>query len=118
MGDLDAGDLRASRYGRLEPGNLAANSRLVERVAAMAEQKGLTAAQLSLHWVSSQGEDVCPIPGTTKIAHFDDNVAVMNQSMLTPQEREAVALCVPKEEVKGNRYAGSDPIRGTYKANM
>lgn len=117
--DLGEGDLRASRYGRLEPGNLAANALLADRVRRMAEGRGLTAAQLSLAWVASQGEDVCPIPGTTRIAHLRDNVHAMKEvAMLSAEEREAVAACVPAEEVRGNRYAGDDPVAGTYKANV
>lgn len=118
VNDLQEGDLRASRYGRLEPGNLSANSVLVDKVAAMAKEKGLTAAQLSLNWVQSQGIDVCPIPGTTSIAHLSDNVAAMKVAMLSQEECNVVAALVPKEEVHGNRYAGNDAKRGTYKSNM
>lgn len=116
--DLGEGDLRTSRYGRLEPGNLAANAALAARVGAMATARGLTAAQLSLAWVASQGDDVCPIPGTTSIAHLDDNVASSKAPRLAEDERAAVAACVPAAEVRGNRYAGGDATTGTYKANM
>lgn len=117
--DLGEGDLRASRYGRLEPGNLSANAALVDDVSRMASERRLTAAQLSLAWVASQGLDVCPIPGTTKLAHLDDNIRAMKDvPLLTAAECAAVAACVPAEEVRGNRYAGGDPTAGTYKANM
>ena len=117
--DLSEGDLRASRYGRLEPANLAANAALADRVAALAVERGLTAAQLSLAWVASQGSDVVPIPGTTKLAHLDDNVRAMKEvEPLSEAERAAVAACVPASSVQGNRYAGGNAKRGTYKANM
>ena len=117
--DLQEGDLRATRYGRLEKGNLSANAVLVEQVGMRAKELGLTAAQLSLAWVASQGVDVCPIPGTTSIGHLTDNAVVMQKNVvLSPEELILVANCVPKQDVKGNRYAGDDPVRGTYKANM
>ena len=117
--DLQEGDLRATRYGRLEKGNLSANAVLVEQVGMRAKELGLTAAQLSLAWVASQGVDVCPIPGTTSIGHLTDNAVVMQKNVvLSPEELILVENCVPKQDVKGNRYAGDDPVRGTYKANM
>ena len=81
-------------------------------ISAMAKEKG--AAQFSLNWVQSQGIDVCPIPGTTSIAHLSDNVAAMKVAMLSQEECNVVAALVPKEEVHGNRYAGNDTKRGTY----
>ena len=40
---------------RFRPENIAANAKLVADVAKLAEERGLTAAQLSLAWVASQG---------------------------------------------------------------
>ena len=54
--------LQLGRYPRFAPENLAANAAKVARVAALAEERGVTAAQLSLAWVQSQGVDVVPIP--------------------------------------------------------
>ena len=60
-----------------------------------------------------------PIPGTTKLAHLDDNVRAMKEvEPLSEAERAAVAACVPASSVQGNRYAGGNAKRGTYKANM
>eukprot|EP00947_MAST-08B_sp_MAST-8B-sp1_P003817 g3817.t1 len=115
--DLGDGDLRASRYGRFSEDVLEENAKLAKRVAALAAERGLTAAQLSLAWVQSQGLDVTAIPGTTKIKHLDDNAAVRGIPMLTEEEQALVAAAVPAEDVKGTRFAGGDKI-GTYKANM
>lgn len=115
--DLNEGDLRPTRYGRLQPENLAANGRLADRVAELGRARGLTAAQLSLAWVQSQGDDVCPIPGTTSPAHFDDNVQAACRLPLTEEERELVAAAVPAAAVQGTRFAGS-ATQFTYKENL
>ena len=48
---------------------------LVERVEALAAEKGVTAAQLSLAWVLAQGKDIVPIPGTKRRTYLEQNVA-------------------------------------------
>ena len=115
--DLGGGgeDARPSRYGRFAPGNLERNAALVDSVVQLAAEHGVSAAQLSLAWVSAQGDDVVPIPGTTKIAHLDDNLAA-RAVMLTPPQRRALEEAVPQEKVAGDRYGGGDA--GTFKANM
>jgi aryl-alcohol dehydrogenase-like predicted oxidoreductase len=48
-------------------GNLAANLRSVEKVAAVARRIGATPGQVALAWVLSRGDDVVPIPGTSVV---------------------------------------------------
>jgi diketogulonate reductase-like aldo/keto reductase len=71
------------------------------------QERSITAAQLSLAWVSSQGSDVVPIPGTTKIKNLLSNVAAQSVE-LTPDECEQIAAAVPHEQVVGERYSGGD----------
>ncbi len=71
---------------------------------------------VSLAWVSHQGEDVVPIPGTTKIPHIDDNVASRDLA-LTAEELRTIGAAVPAERVAGDRYAGGSGV-GTFKSNM
>ncbi|MBI2406847.1 MAG: aldo/keto reductase [Gemmatimonadetes bacterium] len=54
--------------------NRAANLRIVDAVRALAEQKRCTPAQIALAWVLSRGDDVVPIPGTTKATRIDENL--------------------------------------------
>jgi len=105
------------RYPRFAPENIAKNAALVEGVKRIAEEKGCTAAQLSLAWVSRQGLDVVPIPGTTKLPHLDDNIAAM-EIPLTRDELDIIASVVKAEDVQGNRYAGGGPEHNTFRAQM
>ncbi|CAM6114161.1 unnamed protein product [Calypogeia fissa] len=75
---------------------------LYERVAALAKKHGCSPGQLALAWVSSQGEDVVPIPGTTKLANLDENLASLNVK-LSPSELAEVTAAVPMNEVAGDR---------------
>ena len=87
-GDLCGGDddLRPSRYPRFAADNLAKNAQLVGAVQKLAADRAVSAAQLSLAWVQSQGDDVVPIPGTTKIGHLDANVDALKVA-LSKEER-------------------------------
>src|SRR5215468_9497147 len=65
LNHLDAGDTRG-RHPRFLGDNLAKNRALVERIETIAEEKRCTPAQLALAWLSAQGPDVIPIPGTRR----------------------------------------------------
>jgi len=70
--DLADDDFR--RHGpRFTGANLEANRQLVARVRELAEEKGVTAAQLALAWVLAQGTDVVPIPGTKRRTYVEQN---------------------------------------------
>src|SRR5499427_1795905 len=61
--NLAEGDTRG-RHPRFIGDNFAKNRALVQRVEAVAKEKGCTPAQLCLAWLLAQGPDVLPIPGT------------------------------------------------------
>jgi len=67
-------DLRRS-MPRFEPANHAANLPLHHALEGLAAEAGCTPAQIALGWVLARGDHVCAIPGTTSLAHLDENVA-------------------------------------------
>ena len=83
-------------------------------VGKLAEERGVTASQLSLAWVTSQGEDVVAIPGTTKVKNLESNVAAQ-QVALSAEEAATVAAAVPHETMQGARYTAGDAA--TFKGN-
>ncbi|KAK3145071.1 hypothetical protein QOZ80_4AG0322610 [Eleusine coracana subsp. coracana] len=87
---------------RFQPENIEKNARIFEKVKAMAERKGCTPSQLALAWVHHQGSDVCPIPGTTKIENFNNNVAAL--SVKLTKEDMAELESYASAEVQGDRY--------------
>ncbi|KAA0044586.1 Auxin-induced protein [Cucumis melo var. makuwa] len=58
---------------------------IFEKVSALAARKGWTASQLALAWVRNQGNDVVPIPGTTKLQNLESNIEALSLK-LTPQD--------------------------------
>ena len=74
--ELDENDFR--RHGpRFTGDNLDENLKLASKVAELAEEKGVTPAQLALAWVLAQGEDVVPIPGTKRREYLEQNAAAV-----------------------------------------
>jgi aryl-alcohol dehydrogenase-like predicted oxidoreductase len=55
-----------------------ANLRLVDEVRRIAASYDATPGQVALAWVLGRGDDVIPIPGTTRIDHLDENLAALD----------------------------------------
>jgi aryl-alcohol dehydrogenase-like predicted oxidoreductase len=97
---LDANDFR--RNGpRFTGENLEANLRLAAKVAELAEEKGVTPAQLALAWVLAQGDDIVPIPGTKRRTYLEDNAGAVDVE-LTPDDLARIEAELPA--VAGERY--------------
>jgi len=88
---------------RFQPENLEKNALIFERVSEMAARKGCTSSQLALAWVHHQGTDVCPIPGTTKINNFNQNLGALSVK-LTPEEMAELESYAAMDDVQGDRY--------------
>ena len=97
------GDARAARFPRFQGENFDKNMELIGKLKAVAEKKGCTAGQLALAWVLAQGEDMVPIPGTTKTKHLEENVAAQD-IVLTDEELKELAELFPTGVAAGNRY--------------
>ncbi|PON95587.1 Aldo/keto reductase/potassium channel subunit beta, partial [Trema orientale] len=91
---------------RFQPENLEHNQKIFDRVNEIATRKGCTPSQLALAWVHHQGNDVCPIPGTTKIENFNSNVGALSVK-LTPEEIAELESLASADAVKGDRYDNS-----------
>lgn len=102
--NLSKDDYRQS-MPRFQPENVEQNKTIFERVNAMAAKKGCTPSQLALAWVHHQGNDVCPIPGTTKIENLNQNIGALSVK-LTPEEMAELESYAAADAVKGDRYGG------------
>ena len=100
--DLADDDFRR-RAPRFPGANFAKNLELVDAVAAMAQDKGCTPAQLALAWVLAQGDDMVPIPGTRSIARLEENLAAAAIT-LDDAELSRLESITPKGTVAGERY--------------
>ncbi|KAK3414616.1 hypothetical protein EUGRSUZ_H00473 [Eucalyptus grandis] len=93
-------------HPRFRPENLAHNTKLFDRVNEIAQRKGCTTSQLALAWVHHHGDDICPIPGTTKIENFNQNIGALLVK-LTQEDMAELELIASADNVKGGRYDGS-----------
>jgi aryl-alcohol dehydrogenase-like predicted oxidoreductase len=103
-------DFSEDDYRRMSPrfqgDNFQKNLELVVRVKAIAEHKGVSAGQLALAWVLSQGEDIVPIPGTKRRSYLEENLTA-NRVRLDDQELTAIAKAMPRGIACGERYPES-----------
>jgi aryl-alcohol dehydrogenase-like predicted oxidoreductase len=111
LGDLDTGDTRG-RHPRFTGDNFAKNRALVERLEAIAEEKGCTPAQLALAWLLAQGPDVIPIPGTKQIGRLEENLGALD-IRLTEAEIDRISTAIPIGAAAGTRYPEGG-MRGVY----
>ena len=88
---------------RFQGENLEANLRIVAKVGEIAEEKGITPAQLALAWVLAQGNDVIPIPGTKQKKRMLENIGALSVK-LSGADLAEIAGAVPAGAVTGTRY--------------
>jgi aryl-alcohol dehydrogenase-like predicted oxidoreductase len=100
--DLKDGDFRAHNP-RFQEGNIERNVELIDRVAEIATEKNVTPAQLALAWVLAQGDDIVPIPGTTRVAHLEQNLKTL-EIELTDDELARIDEAFPPGATAGERY--------------
>ncbi|KAJ3177865.1 hypothetical protein HK101_010187 [Irineochytrium annulatum] len=100
-------DMPANDYRRLLPrfqgDTFAKNLELVDALEKLAKRKGVTAAQLTLAWVASQGDMIISIPGTTKVSRIEENWAAKDVK-ITPEDDKAVRDILKSFPPAGERY--------------
>ncbi|MEX8520740.1 MAG: aldo/keto reductase [Leptothrix sp. (in: b-proteobacteria)] len=99
---LDAKDIRRS-MPRFYPDNYAANLPLLDRFADLAAELGCTSAQLSLAWLLARAPHIVPIPGTTSVAHLQENLGAAAISLDAETMAQLDAL-INRHTVRGARY--------------
>ena len=104
-----ANALAADDYRRTSPRfqdeHFGANMRIVDAVRTIAADKQCTPAQLALAWVLSRGDDVVPIPGTTRTDRLDENVGAL-QVGLSAADLARLDDMVPRDAASGTRFPG------------
>lgn len=103
--DLAADDFRRS-LPRFKAGNFDANATLVATLERLADDRGVTAAQLALAWVINQGDGIVPIPGARRLDHLEQNVAAVDV-VLTDGELAEIGKALSPALVAGKRYSES-----------
>jgi len=99
---LAENDLRRT-MPRFEHSNYAANLALLDKVQQVANDTGCTLAQLALAWLLGRGDNIIPIPGTTKSNHLKENFAAL-EVKLNPAVFARLDDIINQSSVVGTRY--------------
>lgn len=95
------GDIRAIE-SRFSPENLPNNLKLVTILKSWAQRKQAAPTQIALAWLLAQKPWIVPIPGTTNVAHMQQNVGAASVCFAASELAELNAA-VRAVEVAGQR---------------
>jgi aryl-alcohol dehydrogenase-like predicted oxidoreductase len=73
----------------------------------LADERGVTPAQLALAWVHAKGDDIVPIPGTKRPERLSENVAAAGIE-LSDEEVSALDQALPAGSAVGGRYRDAE----------
>ncbi|MGI5370118.1 aldo/keto reductase [Streptomyces iakyrus] len=99
---LGPGDFRAMSP-RFQGDNLRHNLNLVEALRKIAEQKGVSVAQIAIAWVLSRGEDIVPLVGARRRDRLTEALGALDVT-LEPADLAAIEEAVPAGAAAGDRY--------------
>ncbi|WP_336111908.1 aldo/keto reductase [Streptomyces sp. PTD9-10] len=99
---LAANDFRAYSP-RFQGDNLQHNLNLVDALRKIAEQKGVTVAQIAIAWVLTRGEDIVPLIGARTRERLSESLGALDVT-LDESDLTAIEQAVPADAAAGDRY--------------
>ena len=99
---VEAGDFRA-HSPRFQGENLEHNLGLVEELRAIAEERGVSVAQVAIAWVLSRGDDIVPLIGARTRERLDEALGALDVE-LTAEDLARIEEAVPPGAAAGERY--------------
>ena len=88
---------------RYQPENIIANWGIIDTLKTFGDQRGLTVAQVALAWLLAQKPFIVPIPGTTKLAHLQENMWAAD-FRFSNEELQQITSDLNKIKIVGERY--------------
>lgn len=103
--DFEEGDYRRTlpRFNVKE--NFKKNLELLKDVEEIAAERKIKASQLALAWLLSQGDDIFPIPGTTKIINLIENIESIDIKLTQDEINKLKSLM---NSISGTRYTAEE----------
>ncbi|KAK4258003.1 hypothetical protein QN277_007517 [Acacia crassicarpa] len=89
-------------HPRFNGENLEKNKLFYKRLSDLASKHACTPAQLALAWLLHQGNDIIPIPGTTKVKNLENNIGSLTVKLTNEDVRE-ISDIIPAHEFAGER---------------
>jgi hypothetical protein len=100
---FDSGNDNRNTLPRFTPVAMRANLAIVEVLNRFGRTRGATSAQVAMAWLLAKKPWIVPIPGTTKLAHLEENLRTADL-LLTAEEMSELEGAVSKIEIIGARY--------------
>ncbi|WP_141778477.1 aldo/keto reductase [Nocardioides albertanoniae] len=91
------------RMPRFQGDNLDHNRALVESLQQIADEKGVTLAQLAIAWVAARGEHIVPVIGSRRVSQVE-SMAGANSVTIDEADLARIDAAVPAGSVRGDRY--------------
>lgn len=95
---------------RFQGDNLDHNLQLVDTLATMADQKGVSTAALCIAWVMAQSDRIVPIPGCSRCKTLDDTLTALNVQF-SASELQQIEHASTAKTVLGDRYPKAQMAR-------
>jgi aryl-alcohol dehydrogenase-like predicted oxidoreductase len=86
--------------------NLDHNLGLVERLRAIAEDRGQSVAQIAIAWVLAQGQDIVPLVGARRRDRLNEALGAL-AARLSEEDLARIEDVVPLGAARGERYAAA-----------
>lgn len=88
---------------RFTPEAIRSNLRIVNELQQFGRTRGMTSSQVALGWLLQKSPSVVPIPGTTKLAHLEENLRTLDFELRSEEwmELENTVATIP---IIGDRY--------------
>ncbi|KAJ7271737.1 aldo/keto reductase [Mycena rebaudengoi] len=93
------------RFTRFKEDNFKHNLTIAQALEAIAKPKGITVGQLCIAWVVALGENVIPLPGSSKASRTLENLHA-GDVVLSAADVQEMNDIIAKHGVKGDRQIG------------
>jgi aryl-alcohol dehydrogenase-like predicted oxidoreductase len=100
--DLKEDDGRKS-WPRFQAEAITENTKLLEKLTQIANELSCTLNQLAIAWVLAKGNDIVPIPGTTKVRNLESNSKAL-EVILSADQITKLDQISSEIQIVGTRY--------------
>ncbi|MDR3581560.1 MAG: aldo/keto reductase [Oryzomonas sp.] len=104
---FDSGNDNRNTLPRFTSEAMRANLSIVEVLNKFGRTRGVTSGQLALAWLLARKPWIVPIPGTTKLAHLEENLKAADMTLFAEEWHE-LEHDLSKITIVGDRYNATE----------
>lgn len=101
--NFDAKNDNRATFPRFTPEAMRHNMQIIEVLNQFGRPRGITPAQIALAWLMNKGDWIVPIPGTTKLAHLEENIRAADIK-ISKNDWQILENELSNIEITGSRY--------------